>query len=448
MGSDKCSGQITLFPPKKKPIDAKIPSHQLMIRSGMIKQESAGIYSWLPIGLKVLKKIEKIVREEQEKAGAIEILMPTLQSSELWSESGRYDSYGDEMLRITDRHSRTLVYGPTNEEQVTEIFRKYIKSYKSLPLNLFHIQWKFRDEVRPRFGVMRGREFLMKDAYSFDLNQEEAKLSYYKMFIAYLKTFKRLGLNAIPVAADSGPIGGNLSHEFSIVAETGESEIFCDRNLLEIDIDENIYNSNDKIISVVENYLNFYSATDDKHDEKEFNNLVSKNNQVNGRGIEVGHIFSFGDKYSNPMKASISGSDGKISDVFMGSYGIGVSRLVAAIIETSNDEKGIIWPTSVAPFLVNIINLKNKDDNCKNKCLEIHNNLAKNDIESIIDDRDESAGKKFSDSDLIGFPVTIIVGPRELENGNVEIKFRKEGSNQILPYSNVLKIIKNKLFEE
>ena len=433
---------------KEKPIDAKIPSHQLMIRSGMIKQESAGIYSWLPIGLKVLKKIEKIVREEQEKAGAIEILMPTLQSSELWSESGRYDSYGDEMLRITDRHSRTLVYGPTNEEQVTEIFRKYIKSYKSLPLNLFHIQWKFRDEVRPRFGVMRGREFLMKDAYSFDLNQEEAKLSYYKMFIAYLKTFKRLGLNAIPVSADSGPIGGNLSHEFSIIAETGESEIFCDRNLLEIDIDENIYNSNEKIISVVENYLNFYSATDDKHDEKKFNNLVSKNNQLNGRGIEVGHIFSFGDKYSNPMKASISGSDGKISDVFMGSYGIGVSRLVAAIIETSNDEKGIIWPTSVAPFLVNIINLKNKDDNCKNKCLEIHNNLAKNDIESIIDDRDESAGKKFSDSDLIGFPVTIIVGPRELENGNVEIKFRKEGSNQILPYSNVLKIIKNKLFEE
>ena len=433
---------------KEKPIDAKIPSHQLMIRSGMIKQESAGIYSWLPIGLKVLKKIEKIVREEQEKAGAIEILMPTLQSSELWSESGRYDSYGDEMLRITDRHSRTLVYGPTNEEQVTEIFRKYIKSYKSLPLNLFHIQWKFRDEVRPRFGVMRGREFLMKDAYSFDLNQEEAKLSYYKMFIAYLKTFKRLGLNAIPVAADSGPIGGNLSHEFSIVAETGESEIFCDRNLLEIDIDENIYNSNEKIISVVENYLNFYSATDDKHDEKKFNNLVSKNNQLNGRGIEVGHIFSFGDKYSNPMKASISGSDGKISDVFMGSYGIGVSRLVAAIIETSNDEKGIIWPTPVAPFLVNIINLKNKDDNCKNKCLEIHNNLAKNDIESIIDDRDESAGKKFSDSDLIGFPATIIVGPRELENGNVEIRFRKEGSNQILPYSNVLKIIKNKLFEE
>jgi prolyl-tRNA synthetase len=433
---------------KEKPIDAKIPSHQLMIRSGMIKQESAGIYSWLPIGLKVLKKIEKIIRDEQERAGAIEILMPTLQSSELWSESGRYNSYGDEMLRINDRHDRTLIYGPTNEEQVTEIFRKYIKSYKSLPLNLFHIQWKFRDEVRPRFGVMRGREFLMKDAYSFDLNQEEAKLSYYKMFIAYLRTFERLGLNAIPVAADSGPIGGNLSHEFSIVADTGESEIFCDKNLLEISIDENIYSSNDKIIDIVENYLNFYSATDDKHDTEKFNNLVSKDNQVTGRGIEVGHIFSFGDKYSDPMKASIIGNDGKMSNVYMGSYGIGVSRLVAAIIETSNDEKGIIWPTSVAPFLVNIINLKNKDDNCMDKCTEIHNDLEKSGIDCIIDDRDESAGKKFSDSDLVGFPITLVVGPRELKNGNVEIRFRREGNNQIIPFNNVLKIIKNKLFEE
>lgn len=433
---------------KEKPIDAKIPSHQLMIRSGMIKQESAGIYSWLPIGLKVLKKIEKIIRDEQERAGAIEILMPTLQSSELWSESGRYNSYGDEMLRINDRHDRTLIYGPTNEEQVTEIFRKYIKSYKSLPLNLFHIQWKFRDEVRPRFGVMRGREFLMKDAYSFDLNQEEAKLSYYKMFIAYLRTFERLGLNAIPVAADSGPIGGNLSHEFSIVADTGESEIFCDKNLLEISIDENIYSSNDKIIDIVENYLNFYSATDDKHDTEKFNNLVSKDNQITGRGIEVGHIFSFGDKYSDPMKASIIGNDGKMSNVYMGSYGIGVSRLVAAIIETSNDEKGIIWPTSVAPFLVNIINLKNKDDNCMDKCIEIHNDLEKSGIDCIIDDRDESAGKKFSDSDLVGFPITLVVGPRELKNGNVEIRFRREGNNQIIPFNNVLKIIKNKLFEE
>ena len=433
---------------KDTPQDAEVISHQLMLRSGMIRRVTSGIYTWLPIGLKVLKKIETIVRDEQERAGAIEILMPTLQSSELWSESGRYDSYGDEMLRINDRHDRTLIYGPTNEEQVTEIFRKYIKSYKSLPLNLFHIQWKFRDEVRPRFGVMRGREFLMKDAYSFDLNQEEAKLSYYKMFIAYLRTFERLGLNAIPVAADSGPIGGNLSHEFSIVADTGESEIFCDKNLLEICIDENIYSSNDKIIDVVENYLNFYSATDDKHDTKKFNDLVSKDNQVTGRGIEVGHIFSFGDKYSDPMKASIIGNDGKMSNVYMGSYGIGVSRLVAAIIETSNDEKGIIWPTSVAPFLVNIINLKNKDDKCMDKCIEIHNDLEKSGIDSIVDDRDESAGKKFSDSDLIGFPATLVVGPRELENGNVEIRFRREGNNQIIPYDNVLKIIKNKLFEE
>jgi prolyl-tRNA synthetase len=288
----------------------------------------------------------------------------------------------------------------------------------------------------------------MKDAYSFDLNQEEAKLSYYKMFIAYLRTFERLGLNAIPVAADSGPIGGNLSHEFSIVADTGESEIFCDKNLLEISIDENIYSSNDKIIDIVENYLDFYSATDDKHDTKKFNNLVSKDNQVTGRGIEVGHIFSFGDKYSDPMKASIIGNDGKMSNVYMGSYGIGVSRLVAAIIETSNDEKGIIWPTSVAPFLVNIINLKNKDDNCMDKCTEIHNDLEKSGIDCIIDDRDESAGKKFSDSDLVGFPITLVVGPRELKNGNVEIRFRREGNNQIIPFNNVLKIIKNKLFEE
>ena len=431
---------------KEKPIDAKIPSHQLMIRSGMIKQESAGIYSWLPIGLKVLKKIEKIIREEQEKAGAVEILMPTLQASDLWNESGRYQSYGEEMLRINDRHNRTLIYGPTNEEQVTEIFRKYIKSYKSLPLNLFHIQWKFRDEVRPRFGVMRGREFLMKDAYSFDVNEEKAKLSYYKMFIAYLRSFERLGLKAIPVKADSGPIGGSLSHEFSIVADTGESEIFCDKELLDINIDDDIYNSNEKIINVVENYLSFYSATDDKHDKKKFNDLVSIDNQVSGRGIEVGHIFSFGEKYSNPMKASIVGSDGKLTNVFMGSYGIGISRLVAAIIETSNDENGIIWPNSVAPFLVNIINLKKNDNLCIEKCIDLHNDLEKIGIEVIVDDRDESAGKKFSDSDLIGFPFTLVVGPRELKNGNVEIRFRKEGNKEIIPYNNVKKVLKNKMF--
>ena len=372
--------------------------------------------------------------------------MPTLQSSELWRESGRYDSYGDEMLRITDRHSRTLVYGPTNEEQVTEIFRKYIKSYKSLPLNLFHIQWKFRDEVRPRFGVMRGREFLMKDAYSFDLNQEEAKLSYYKMFIAYLKTFKRLGLNAIPVAADSGPIGGNLSHEFSIIAETGESEIFCDRNLLEIDIDENIYNSNEKIISVVENYLNFYSATDDKHDEKKFNNLVSKNNQLNGRGIEVGHIFSFGDKYSNPMKASISGSDGKISDVFMGSYGIGVSRLVAAIIETSNDEKGIIWPHSIAPFDINIIAIGfDKDKEISSASIKLHKELTEMGYDVLLDDRKDGYGAKMKDSELIGIPLNIVIGKKFLENKEIELKARSGDSskNNIDDIKTILDFFKN-----
>ena len=347
---------------KENPSDAKIPSHQLMIRSGMIKQESAGIYSWLPLGLKVLKNIENIIREEQVRAGAIEILMPTLQSSDLWNESGRYDGYGEEMLRVTDRHSRVLIYGPTNEEQVTEIFRKYIKSYKNLPLNLFHIQWKFRDEIRPRFGVMRGREFLMKDSYSFDLNEDSAKVSYNKMFVAYLKTFQRLGLKAIPVSAESGPIGGNLSHEFSIIAPTGESEIFCDKNLLDIDINKKDYISDEEISEVVEEYLGFYSATDEKHDSKKFNSMVKTENQISGRGIEVGHIFSFGEKYSKPMKASIVNTDGKNSYVYMGSYGIGVSRLVAAIIESFNDESRELFGQSLwLHFKVNIINLKNSD---------------------------------------------------------------------------------------
>ena len=329
---------------KENPADAKIPSHQLMVRSGMIKQESAGIYSWLPLGIKALKNIENIIRQEQERAGAVEILMPTLQSSDLWSESGRYDGYGEEMLRVVDRHNRTLIYGPTNEEQVTEIFRKYVKSYKNLPLNLFHIQWKFRDEIRPRFGVMRGREFLMKDSYSFDVNEDDAKISYYKMFIAYLKTFQRMGLKAIPVSAESGPIGGNLSHEFSVIAPTGESEIFCDRNILDLDINKRKLTTDQEISEAVEDYLKFYSATDEKHDVNNFNKTVKESNQVTGRGIEVGHIFSFGDKYSKPMKASIVNADGKSSDVYMGSYGIGVSRLVATIIECFNDEKGFIWP--------------------------------------------------------------------------------------------------------
>ena len=433
---------------KENPSDAKIPSHQLMVRSGMIKQESAGIYSWLPLGLKVLKNIENIIREEQVRAGAIEILMPTLQSSDLWNESGRYDGYGEEMLRVTDRHSRVLIYGPTNEEQVTEIFRKYIKSYKNLPLNLFHIQWKFRDEIRPRFGVMRGREFLMKDSYSFDLNEDSARVSYNKMFVAYLKTFQRLGLKAIPVSAESGPIGGNLSHEFSIIAPTGESEIFCDKNLLDIDINKKDYISDEEISEVVEEYLGFYSATDEKHDSKKFSSMVKKENQISGRGIEVGHIFSFGEKYSKPMKASIVNMDGKNSNVYMGSYGIGVSRLVATIIECFNDESGIIWPISVAPFKVNIINLKNSDQECYKKSLEIHDLFKKKGIEVIFDDRNESAGKKFSDSDLIGIPFQLIIGPRELKNGNVELKTRKTNEKEIISFDSAVDKIKNKILEE
>ena len=433
---------------KENPSDAKIPSHQLMIRSGMIKQESAGIYSWLPLGIKVLKNIEKIIREEQVRAGAIEILMPTLQSSDLWNESGRYDGYGEEMLRVIDRHDRTLIYGPTNEEQVTEIFRKYIRSYKNLPLNLFHIQWKFRDEIRPRFGVMRGREFLMKDSYSFDLDEDSAKKSYYKMFVAYLKTFQRMSLKVIPVSADSGPIGGSLSHEFSVIAPTGESEIFCDKNLLDLDINKKSYPSDDEITQIVEDYLSFYSATDEKYNESDFNKNVEKDNQISGRGIEVGHIFSFGDKYSKPMKASVVNIDGKNSNVYMGSYGIGVSRLVATIIECFNDDNGIIWPISVAPFKVNIINLKNNDEECLKKCMEIHDLLENQGIETIFDNRDESAGRKFFDADLIGIPFQLIVGPRELKNGNVELKNRKTDAKEILSFDSAINKIKNKIFEE
>ena len=433
---------------KENPSDAKIPSHQLMIRSGMIKQESAGIYSWLPLGIKVLKNIEKIIREEQVRAGAIEILMPTLQSSDLWNESGRYDGYGEEMLRVIDRHDRTLIYGPTNEEQVTEIFRKYIRSYKNLPLNLFHIQWKFRDEIRPRFGVMRGREFLMKDSYSFDLDEDSAKKSYYKMFVAYLKTFQRMSLKVIPVSADSGPIGGSLSHEFSVIAPTGESEIFCDKNLLDLDINKKSYSNDDEITQTVEDYLSFYSATDEKYNESDFNKNVEKDNQISGRGIEVGHIFSFGDKYSKPMKASVVNIDGKNSNVYMGSYGIGVSRLVATIIECFNDDNGIIWPISVAPFKVNIINLKNNDEECLKKCIEIHDLLENQGIETIFDNRDESAGRKFSDADLIGVPFQLIVGPRELKNGNVELKNRKTDAKEILSFDSAINKIKNKIFEE
>ena len=423
---------------KENPSGAKIPSHKLLIRAGMIKQESAGIYSWLPLGFKVLKNIESIVREEQEAAGAIEVLMPTLQSSDLWVESGRYEGYGEEMLRISDRHDADLIYGPTNEEQITEIFRSYIKSYKNLPLNLFHIQWKFRDEIRPRFGLLRGREFLMKDAYSFDLDKESAKISYFKMFISYMKTFKRLGLNAIPVVADSGPIGGELSHEFSIITNTGETEVYYDSRILEIEDYDFDYSNKDTLENSYNNFTNFYSSTDDKYSEDLFKKIPEEF-QKKGKAIEIGHIFSFGCKYSEPMNAYVNNDKGENVPVFMGSYGIGVSRLVSAIIEAYHDDRGILWPTSIAPFQVGIINLGNNDEKCKKTSENIYQELINNNIDVIYDDRDESAGKKYADMDLIGIPYQIILGPRDLENNKCELKNRLNDQRVSIDLGNIIK---------
>ncbi|MBP56843.1 MAG: proline--tRNA ligase [Rhodobiaceae bacterium] len=423
---------------KENPSGAKIPSHQLLIRAGMIKQESAGIYSWLPLGFKVLKNIESIVREEQEAAGAIEVLMPTLQSSDLWIESGRYEGYGEEMLRISDRHDADLIYGPTNEEQITEIFRSYIKSYKNLPLNLFHIQWKFRDEIRPRFGLLRGREFLMKDAYSFDLDKESAKISYFKMFTSYMKTFKRLGLNAIPVVADSGPIGGELSHEFSIITKTGETEVYYDSRISEIEGFDFDYSNKDALENSYNNFTKFYSSTHDKHSEDLFKKIPEEF-QKKGKAIEIGHIFSFGCKYSEPMNAFVNNDKGKNVPVYMGSYGIGVSRLVSAIIEAYHDDRGILWPQSISPFQVGIINLGNNDEKCKKTSENIYQELRNNNIDVIYDDRDESAGKKYADMDLIGIPYQIILGPRDLENNKCELKNRLNDQRTNIDLDNIIK---------
>ncbi len=398
---------------KDIPSDAKIKSHQLMLRAGMVRQSSAGIYSWLPLGFKVLKKIETIVREEQDNAGAQEMLMPTIQSADLWKESGRYDGYGQEMLRIKDRQDRELLYGPTNEELITQIFRDNIKSYKALPLILYHIQWKFRDEIRPRFGVMRGREFLMKDSYSFDVTKDGAKLSYNKMFYAYLKTFQRLGLKAIPLAADTGPIGGDLSHEFIILAETGESQIYTSKKILDVNID-NFSNSKESLESMVKSYTEIYSATDEKFNQSEFDSRVKKEDQLITRGIEVGHIFYFGDKYSKPMKAHVNSATGENITVEMGSYGIGVSRLVGAIIEANYNNNVMKWPFSVTPYHVAIINLGNKNDNeCKNKALNIYQKLKKHAFDVLLDDTDESPASKFKNFDLIGIPYQIIIGSKQ-----------------------------------
>ena len=413
---------------KESPSEAKIKSHQLMLRSGMIQQSSSGIYSWLPLGFKVLKNIEKIVRQEQNKAGAIELLMPTIQSAEIWKESGRYDDYGKEMLRIKDRQDRDLLYGPTNEELITQIFRDNVKSYKNLPLMLYHIQWKFRDEIRPRFGVMRCREFLMKDTYSFDLNKQDAEYSYKKMYLSYLKTFEKLDLKAIPMQADTGPIGGDLSHEFIILADTGESEVFLDKNLLNVDIKNVDYNKNN-IDEIIDKFSKLYSATDEKHNDSEFNRSVEKKNQLHTRGIEIGHIFYFGDKYSKSLKALINTKEGKNINPQMGSYGIGVSRLPAAIIEAKYNYKFMKWPKSVTPFHVAIINLGKNGDEADKKSHDIYKFLKENSFDPLLDDTSESPSSKFKNFDLIGIPYQIIIGSKMKK---AEYEFKELGEDKII----------------
>jgi len=416
---------------RENPSEAQIVSHRLMLRAGMIRQSSAGIYSWLPLGLRVLKRVEQIVREEQDRSGAQEILMPTIQPAELWRESGRYDDYGKEMLRIQDRHDREMLYGPTNEEQVTDIVRGAIRSYRDLPKNLYHIQWKFRDEVRPRFGVMRGREFLMKDAYSFDVDAAGAKHSYNKMFVAYLRTFARMGLKAIPMRADTGPIGGDLSHEFQILAETGESAVFCDRRWLETAALADDVDYDSDLEPLFRKWTALYAATDEIHDPQ--NCPVPPEDLVTARGIEVGQTFYFGTKYSVPLGAVVAGPNGEEVPLEMGSYGIGVSRLVGALIEANHDDAGIIWPDSVAPFRLGLVNLRAADAKCREAAGDLYAKLRQAGVEVLYDDRDESPGAKFAAMDLIGLPDQLIIGPRGLAAGTIECKNRRSGARQDLP---------------
>ena len=425
---------------REAPREAEIVSHRLMLRAGMIRQQSAGIYAWMPLGLKVLRRIEAVVREEQNRSGAVELLMPTIQSAELWRESGRYDAYGKEMLRITDRHEREMLYGPTNEEMITEIFRSYVKSYRDLPLNLYHIQLKFRDEVRPRFGVMRSREVLMKDAYSFDLDAAGARHSYNRMFVAYLRTFARLGLKAIPMRADTGPIGGDLSHEFIILASTGESEVFCHKAFLDMDTPpaDVDFESAEAMQEIVDRWTADYAATSEMHDAPAFEALPEAE-RVSARGIEVGHIFYFGTKYSAPMGARVMGPDGAEHDVHMGSYGIGPSRLVAAIIEASHDESGIVWPDAVAPFDATILNLRAGDAATDAACDDLYRGLQAAGLDPLYDDRDERPGAKFAAADLIGIPWQIIVGPKGLADGKVELKRRATGERELLAPADALR---------
>ncbi len=412
---------------KDTPAEAQIVSHRVMLRAGMVRQCSAGIYTWLPLGLKVLNKIARIVREEQDAAGCNEILMPTIQSADLWRQSGRYDAYGPEMLRITDRHERDMLFGPTNEEMVTELFSRDVKSYKQLPLNLYHIQWKFRDEIRPRFGVMRGREFLMKDGYSFDISKDAAAEAYKRVFISYLKTFKRMGLVAFPMKADTGPIGGDLSHEFLIEAKTGESEIFYDAALNELDIFNTDTSDAAALDAAFQTLTSAYARTDETHEQAVFETEVPAERRRSARGIEVGHIFYFGTKYSEPLGAKVTGPDGNEVDVHMGSYGIGVSRLVGGIIEASHDEQGVVWPVEIAPFHVGLINLKVGHEGCDAGCQSLYDTLRSKGVDVLYDDRDERAGAKFADMELIGLPWVLTLGPRGVDKGLVEVKNRKSG---------------------
>ncbi|MEM9015041.1 MAG: proline--tRNA ligase [Pseudomonadota bacterium] len=417
---------------KETPSEAQIVSHQLMLRAGMIRQEGAGIYAWLPLGFRVLKKIEQIVREEQDRAGAVELLMPTIQQADLWRESNRYDAYGKEMLRIEDRGGREMLFGPTNEEMITEIFRAGVRSYKDLPKILYHIQWKFRDEIRPRFGVMRGREFLMKDSYSFDVNKDEGAKSYNRMFVAYLRTFARMGLKAIPMRADSGPIGGD-SHEFIVLAETGESEVYCDRRLVDMPTPPADTDFSGDLTPTISPFLEPYAATEEKHDAAEFEQSVTEADRVSARGIEVGHIFFFGTKYSEPMKAVVANPDGKETPVEMGSYGIGVSRLLGAIIEAHHDDDGCKWPMTVAPYHVGLINMRAGDERTDAACETLLKALEAAGVEVLYDDTPARAGEKFARMDLIGLPLQVIVGPRGLDDNVVEIKSRADGERREAP---------------
>ncbi len=430
---------------KEAPKEAEIISHIFMIRAGMCQQSSSGIYSWLPFGKIVLDNIERITKKEMSLAGAIEVLMPTIQSSGIWKESGRYDDYGKEMLRIQDRNQRELLFGPTNEELITEIFRTHVKSYKELPLNLFHVQWKFRDELRPRFGVMRGREFLMKDAYSFDVSQEESTKSYNKMFVAYMQLFKKMGLKAIPMKADTGPIGGDLSHEFIIISNTGESDVYFDKNILNYENKLEKINYGSDLQKIVDGYTSFYAATDEKHDETNCN--VKRNDLIKAKGIEVGHIFQFGQKYSIPMSATIHNEEGKDIHVFMGSYGVGISRLVGAIIESSHDKNGIIWPVEVAPYLYNLINLNTDNKKCNDLCNKIYSFILNTNIKVLYDDKNESPGSKLARGDLLGLPIQIIVGPRGIREGYIDVKIRSTNVIKKIEVENLFSYIKNFKFK-